>query len=196
MAEKSPSESASPRPDSPSATGRSVEVLRTYLTLSPPAALRRSPPPGIDAHLREITACTVSEWRHLYATIGAPWHWHDRDAWPDATLAERLACPAVTIYRLELPAGDTTDTDAGFLELEHHEDGAVEIVYIGVRADLTGRGLGGWLLTAAVDQATALGATRVWLHTCTLDHPAALPNYLARGFVTERTERYTTTIEG
>ena len=55
----------------------------------------------------------------------------------------------------------------------------------------TGRGLGGALLTEAVERAWAAGAARVWLHTCTFDHPAAIPNYLARGFTVFRTEEYT-----
>jgi GNAT superfamily N-acetyltransferase len=57
-----------------------------------------------------------------------------------------------------------------------------------------GRGLGTLLLTRAVEEAWALGTSRVWLHTSTLDHPAALPNYLKRGFKQVRTEVYQTTI--
>jgi GNAT superfamily N-acetyltransferase len=54
-----------------------------------------------------------------------------------------------------------------------------------------GKGLGKWLLTRAVQEAWVLGATRVWLHTCTLDHPSALANYQARGFAPYLTEQYT-----
>jgi hypothetical protein len=46
------------------------------------------------------------------------------------------------------------------------------------------------MLTRAADEAWALGANRVWLHTCTLDSPHALPNYKARGFEEFRRERY------
>jgi GNAT superfamily N-acetyltransferase len=66
--------------------------------------------------------------------------------------------------------------------LKRHEDGAVEIAYFGLLQEFIGRGLGKYLLTEAVREAWRTGARRVWLHTCTLDGEAALPNYKARGF--------------
>ena len=71
-----------------------------------------------------------------------------------------------------------------------HADQRVEIMYFGLAPNFIGQGLGGWMLTRAVEEAFALSAARVTLHTCTLDAPTALPNYLARGFVIVRTERY------
>ena len=80
---------------------------------------------------------------------------------------------------------------AGYFELQEHEDdGSVEIAYFGVVPHFHGRGLGKYLLTEAVDAAWSLDASRVWLHTCTLDDPAALPNYLARGFRPFKQEPY------
>jgi GNAT superfamily N-acetyltransferase len=67
----------------------------------------------------------------------------------------------------------------------------VEIAYFGLLPEFMGRGWGKYLLSEAARQAWRAGATRVWLHTCTLDHPAALPNYLRRGFRPVREERYT-----
>ena len=64
------------------------------------------------------------------------------------------------------------------------------IQLFGLLPEFSGKGLGKWLLVEAVERAWSLGASRVWLHTCTLDSPAALPNYLARGFKPFRTERY------
>lgn len=58
----------------------------------------------------------------------------------------------------------------------------VEIAYFGLLPQFIGKGFGGHLLTRAVEQAWAMGARRVWVHTCTLDGPAALANYQARGF--------------
>jgi len=49
-------------------------------------------------------------------------------------------------------------------------------------------GFGGYLLTHAIRSAWDSGATRVWVHTCTLDHPSALANYVARGMKVYRTE--------
>jgi GNAT superfamily N-acetyltransferase len=82
---------------------------------------------------------------------------------------------------------------AGYFELHVEPDRAIEIVYFGLFDQFTGRGLGGHMLTEAVKEAWAAGATRVWLHTNTLDHPAALPNYLNRGFQIARTETYEVT---
>ena len=56
--------------------------------------------------------------------------------------------------------------------------------------EFTGRGLGGYLLTDAVERAWASGARRVWLHTCSFDHPFAIQNYLGRGFTVFKTEQY------
>lgn len=89
---------------------------------------------------------------------------------------------------------------AGFFELQRHDDGSVEIAYFGLVPEFFGRGYGGWLLERAVEEAWAMGggggATRVWLHTCTLDSERALPNYTARGFVPYKTERLLVDIEG
>jgi GNAT superfamily N-acetyltransferase len=85
---------------------------------------------------------------------------------------------------------------AGYFELRRHDDGGVEIAYLGLLPEFFGRGWGKYLLEQAVRQAWATGASRVWLHTCTLDHPAALPNYLQRGFRPVREEVYVTELAG
>jgi len=90
------------------------------------------------------------------------------------------------------------DESAGYFELQRGDDGSVEIVYFGLVPKFIGRGLGGPLLTRAVQEAWAMGggAKRVWLHTCTLDSPRALPGYKARGFREFKTERLEVDIEG
>ena len=80
---------------------------------------------------------------------------------------------------------------AGYFELRGDRVGGTEIAYFGLLPEFTGRGLGGYLLTVAVQRAWATGTERVWLHTNTLDHPAALPNYLKRGFRAFHSETYT-----
>jgi GNAT superfamily N-acetyltransferase len=192
--------SSETRTSSPTAA-RTVSVERTYLALPTPDAFRPGGAPVARAQLRAIPRHDLAAWRALYATVGAPWHWHDRDAWPDAQLAEHLARDEVGVWavdRLADSAADashaervqTADRDVGMLELCRHADDSVEIVYLGLVHRVHGRGLGAWLLGEAVRMAVTWNAARVWLHTCTLDGPAALPNYLARGFVVERTETY------
>jgi len=173
---------------------RLVEVVRTYLSLPSLADLQPSSAPALAVRLERLDACPVDHWRALYAQIGAPWHWHDRDAWEDERVQQHLARAEVQVYRLVIDPDGGVSTTAGFLELERHQDGATEIVYLGIDRTVFGRGIGGWLLTEAVRLAFADGANRVWLHTCTLDGPAALPNYQQRGFRIERTETYEATL--
>lgn len=164
-------------------------VTRTYLRMTSPTALRsrREAPPS--ARVERVPQCDVARYRELYRMVGEHWHWHDRDAWSDERLAEHLAQQSVSVHALTAD-GET----AGYFELQRHDDGDVEIVYFGLVPSYIGRGFGGYLLTAAVDEAWRLGATSVWLHTCTLDHPAALANYRARGFESYHSEEYQATI--
>lgn len=162
-----------------------VSVLRTYLELTSRDALRPAALTEPDARFARLDPCTVERYRTLYRDVGSAWHWHDRARWSDEQLAAYLAAPDVFVW--ELRVGDDT---AGYFELHVEPEGSVEIVYFGLMAGFFGRGLGGAMLTRAVEEAWALGASRVWLNTCTLDSPRALPNYLARGFVPFHEEHY------
>jgi GNAT superfamily N-acetyltransferase len=170
---------------------RSVEVVRTYLALEAPAQLRPSSAEIPGARLVRHAPCPVPVYRRLYGDVGHEWYWHERLKWTDAELAEHLRSPNVFVWELFVD-----DESAGYFELYRQDDGAVEIGYFGLMPKFIGRGLGGWLLTCAVEEALALGATRVWLHTCTLDSPNALPAYKARGFREFRTERLLVEIDG
>ena len=162
-------------------------VRRTHLALRDRAALRApSRAAALDGlRLARRAPCSVAEYRALYRLVGARWRWVDRDAWPYARLAAWLSRSDVAVWVLE-----GSDGPAGYFELHRHSSGSVEIVYFGLVESATGRGLGGWLLVRAVEEAWAMGARWVGLNTCTLDGPAALPNYLARGFRPYRTEEY------
>jgi GNAT superfamily N-acetyltransferase len=162
-----------------------VEVTRTYLEMRDPTQLKRKPMPTPDARVTHLVSCTVAQYRELYRRVGEHWQWRDRLAWSDERLATQLANPAVSVW--ELRVGGAL---GGYFELERQDQGDVEIVYFGLTPEFIGHGYGAALLTRAVDEAFAIG-TRVWLHTCTLDSPHALPNYRARGFrETGRVEKY------
>ena len=163
-----------------------LAVTRTYLEMRSPGDLlpAREPAPG--PRIERVGGCSTSFWRYLYTEVGRGHHWTDRLTWTDAEVADYLGNGNVTLHVLYVE-----HAPAGYYELRRHDDGSMEIAYFGLLPEYTGRGLGGWMLTRAVQDAWARGATRVWLHTCTLDHPAALANYLARGFQVTRTERYT-----
>jgi len=159
--------------------------VRTYLELANPAALERAPAPGEEARVERLADCPPSFCRWLYTEVGRDYHWRDRLGWGEGEWRARFADPAVSLHLMSVEGAP-----AGYFELQRHGDGSVEIAYFGLLPAFHGRGLGRRLLTAAAEAAWALGATRVWLHTCTLDDPAALPNYLARGFRPFREERY------
>jgi GNAT superfamily N-acetyltransferase len=163
-----------------------VEVTRTFLEMRDPSQLNRKPLPVPEARIARLSPCTVEQYRELYRRVGDKWHWHDRLLWSDARLAQQLARPNVSVWTLYV--GKDL---GGYFELEAQPDGGVEIVYFGLTPEFIGKGFGAAMLSRAVDEAFALGATRVWLHTCTLDSPRALPNYRARGFrETGKVEKY------
>jgi ribosomal protein S18 acetylase RimI-like enzyme len=161
-------------------------VTRTYLELRSPAELRPAPAPDPSPRIERMGQCTASFYRYLYAEVGRAFHWTDRLRWSDDTIRAHLATPGLSLWLLTWEA-----TPAGYFELKPHDDGSVEIAYFGLLPEYIGRGWGKHLLTEAARAAWSAGPSRVWLHTCTLDHPAALPNYLQRGFRPVREETYT-----
>jgi GNAT superfamily N-acetyltransferase len=165
--------------------GATIEVTRTYLEMRDPSALRaaRSDDPLIQ--IAPQSNCAVELFRWLYAEVGKNYHWIDRLSWTDEDIAAHLARPENSVWLMTYG-----NERAGYFELRKCDDGSAEIAYFGLLPQFIGRGLGKQLLTAAVEQAWADGANRVWLHTCTLDDPAALPNYLQRGFQPFKTEKY------
>jgi GNAT superfamily N-acetyltransferase len=166
-----------------------VEVVRTHLELRDSAELRPARLPEEPVALRLHRAIHATEYRVLYSLVGERWLWRDRLMWTDAELDRYLSSPDVHVWTLNV--GGAT---AGYFELQRHPDDTIEVMYFGLVESFIGRGLGGWLLTRAVEESFAIGARRVILNTCTLDSPRALPNYLARGFSIVREDRYVTTV--
>ena len=163
-----------------------TQVTRTYLEMRSADELVPAPPPRPEPHLERMGECPVPFFRYLYEEVGRAYQWTDRLGWSDETVRAYLANPGVSVWLLSWEKAP-----AGYFELRQHEDSSVEIAYFGLLPDFIGRGWGKHLLTRAVQSAWQLGTDRVWLHTCTLDHPAALPNYLKRGFRPVRKEVYT-----
>ncbi|HKQ03540.1 MAG TPA: GNAT family N-acetyltransferase [Blastocatellia bacterium] len=169
--------------------GRQIEVTRTYLQLTSAAELNAAPGPQAPAEIVQVRNCPASFYRYLYAEVGRLYHWTDRLPWTDAEINAHLARAEITLWIMVVEGAP-----AGYFELERHTDGSIEVAYFGLLQEFLGRGLGKHLLSEAVRRAWQQGATRVWLHTCTLDDPAALPNYLKRGFKPFKEEKYLTTV--
>jgi GNAT superfamily N-acetyltransferase len=166
-----------------------TQVIRTYLEMRQPADLRTASLPA-DARLEQVLECPVSFHRFLYREVGRHYHWRDRLTWSDEQTRAYLDDPRLALHVLY-----TGGAPAGYFELRQDSDAGVEIAYFGLLPEFIGRGLGKGMLAAAVRLAWDRGASRVWLHTCTLDDPAALPNYLKRGFTPFQEERYEITLE-
>lgn len=154
-----------------------------FLELPGPAAFRPGAAPR-RYRLERLAAPCPGFARFLYAAVGGPWAWTDRLPWTDAQWAARLAAPGI-----ELWVATMDGAPAGYFELEDRADGTVEIAYFGLLPHAIGQGHGGALLTDAVERAWAMGARRVTVNTCSLDHPRALGGYRARGFVVVREEQ-------
>jgi len=162
-----------------------VTAQRTYLEMRDPSHLRPVRVADETIRVERAAECHPALYRFLYGEVGRRYHWTDRLPWTDDEIRAHLSQPAVSIW-LMLVRG----TPAGYFELKQDDEGGVEIAYFGLFDEFIGRGLGAHLLTEAVATAWTFTQDRVWLHTCSFDHPAAVPNYVSRGFTPFRTEEY------
>ncbi len=121
--------------------------------------------------------------KDLYRLVGAQWQWNDKLDWPDEQWKAYAEAGNLRTW-----VAYFEDTLAGYFELHKQAGDQVEIAYFGLLPQFIGRGLGGCLLSRAIRSAWSLGAARVWVHTCSLDHPGALGNYQARGMQVFKTE--------
>ena len=117
-------------------------------------------------------------YRTLFRRIGEPWLWFSRLHMDDRQLIEIIRDPAVSVHA----AVDRRGIEMGMLELDFREAGACEISYFGLVPELAGKGIGRWLMGHALALGWREGVGRLWVHTCTLDHPSALGFYRRQGF--------------
>jgi GNAT superfamily N-acetyltransferase len=164
----------------------SVKAVRTYLEMRDRAALQPATLPDPSVRVEEVHDCPPSFWRYLYTEVGRAYHWVDRLPWSDDEIRAYLQDPALSLWLMTVAGAP-----AGYFELRRDRTNGAEIVYFGLLPEFTGRGLGGHMLTSAAEAAWSQRPERVWLHTNTMDHPSALPNYLKRGFTAFHSEEFT-----
>jgi GNAT superfamily N-acetyltransferase len=152
-------------------------VVTHHLEMTHPAQLIPARQPSAPFALVQVEIPCPALNRFLYTAVGGDWYWLDRLGWSYEQWRRYLERDGVETW-----VAYVTGTPAGYFELESQADGNVEIAYFGLLPQFIGQGLGGALLTATVERAWTIGARRVWVHTCSLDHPNALPGYQARGF--------------
>jgi GNAT superfamily N-acetyltransferase len=155
-------------------SGKIANVV-TYLEMTTPPDGPRSDRKDLSA--RKLVAPDLAWYRALYGRIGVPWLWFSRAVMSDENLRTLLADPATEIHVLERDG-----EPLGFAELSRAVPAEVEVAMFGVVPEATGTGAARLLMEAALDEAWTGDARRIWLHTCTFDHPAALRFYQARGF--------------
>ncbi len=152
-------------------------VTTFYLEMTSPDELRPSGALVRDLSIQRAIVVSPELNRFLYTAVGGDWFWLDRLGWNYERWLGYLDRP-----ELETWVAYIEGTPAGYFELELQEEGNVELAYFGLLPQFIGLGIGGLLLTKAVERAWEIGANRVWVHTCTLDGPRALASYKARGF--------------
>lgn len=154
-----------------------------YLQMLGPGQLRAKPLP---AELN-VVECQHKQFqlnRFLYQLVGGPWLWTDKLVWTDEQWQALINSDQHRTW-----VAYCNGAIAGYYELQMSGEGDVEILYFGLAEDFFGQGFGGPLLSHALESAWSWpGVKRVWVHTCTLDHPSALNNYKARGLEVYREE--------
>ncbi len=119
------------------------------------------------------------KYRALFRRIGGPWLWFSRLVLDDTALSAIIHDDQVSLFAIV----DRSGLEVGIVELDFRSEGQCELAFIGLIPELTGKGLGGWLMAQALALAWRKDVVRVWVHTCTLDHPSALGFYQKSGFV-------------
>lgn len=149
-------------------------VTTLEMTKRPPAR----PLPESRLRLVRWEAPSPDKYRALFRRVGAPWLWFSRLIMDDEALTAIIHHPDVRVFAATDPAG----IEVGMLELDFRNPATCELSYVGLIPELTGQGHGRWLMAHALMLAWAKGVERVWVHTCTLDHPGALGFYRTSGF--------------
>src|SRR5690349_159055 len=153
-----------------------LAAVVTYLEMARPA---EQPVPPSPLSLKRIEVPEPEHYRELFRLVGAPWLWFSRLVMDDAHLASIIQHPKVELYAVV----DESGREAGMVELDFREPHECELAFIGLVTQLSGIGHGRWLLAQALRLAWRDGVKRVHVHTCSLDHPAALSAYRRAGFV-------------
>jgi GNAT superfamily N-acetyltransferase len=132
--------------------------------------------------LRRIANPLADHYRQLFRRVGQTWLWFSRLELSDEALLAIITDEHVELYAVV----DEIGAEIGMLELDFREESRCELAFLGLVPELAGLGHGRWLLGESLRLAWREGIRRIHVHTCTLDHPAALPSYINAGFVARR----------
>lgn len=155
---------------------KTVAVEVTYLQMFHRPG-HDAPPPMPAVEVWRAERPQIAFYRFLYDTVGRDWNWVDRRLLSDEQLGRIIHDDRVEIHVLYVEGAP-----AGYAELDRRVDGEIELAYFGITPEFMGKGLGRYLLHWTIEKAFSYGPKRLWLHTCELDHQAALPLYRKAGF--------------
>lgn len=140
---------------------------------------RLRPLPASPLRLARWAEPDLGNYRALFRRVGSPWLWFSRLVLDDEALAAIIRHPQVEVHAVIDRAG----IEVGMLELDFRASGECELAFFGLVPELTGKGLGGWMMGHALVLGWRKTVERMWVHTCSLDHPGALAFYRRHGFV-------------
>ena len=150
-----------------------IAAVVTYLEmLERPVDARAS-----SVKLTKVENPDLNWYREIFRCVGEQWLWWSRLEMDDAQLSTVLNARTTELFIAE-----SDRVEMGMAELDREQPGEVEITFFGLYEQALGRGLGRPFMAALLDRAWTASTSRVWVHTCTLDSPAALPFYLKCGF--------------
>jgi ribosomal protein S18 acetylase RimI-like enzyme len=128
---------------------------------------------------------TIDLCKFFYKEVGRDFFWRDRLKWSDQDWLDYINNDLFKLYILKY-----NNKLAGYYELLYDPKTiSMEIPYFGIFKEFYGKKIGGYLLTHAILTSLKWKINKVWVHTCTLDHPNALKNYIARGMKIFKTEK-------
>lgn len=152
-----------------------IAAVVTHLEMTARPPLRDNPLGAWT--LRKVDTPALHWYRDLHRRVGEEWLWFSRARMNDGELAAIIHAPGVEVYALVVDGHDE-----GLLELDFREAGQCELVYFGVTAKLIGSGAARFMMNRALELAWSRDLSRVWVHTCTFDHPSAVAFYQRSGF--------------
>jgi GNAT superfamily N-acetyltransferase len=156
--------------------GGKIASVVTYLEMRAPHPVATAP--KADFAIRKIAAPDNQWYRRIFRAVGEPWLWFSRLQLSDEDLHAIIGDPAVDIFALSADG-----VDKGLLEFDGRKFPNIEVAFFGVTLDLVGKGAGAALMAHGLEFEWKRGPQRIWLHTCTADHPSALRFYQKFGFV-------------
>ena len=160
------------------------EVKRNYLEIKSLQELKEVKKPSNNYSLKLLVPINFQLNKFFYKNIGQKHQWVDRLNWSESQWIDYVSNDKVKTYIFK-----HKDDLAGFFELIFHtENKEVELAYFGLLEEFRNKKLGSYLLSRAIKKSFVNKTTRVWAHTCSLDHKNALNNYIARGMKIFKTE--------